>query len=113
MGRVDAEPSAVTSPYHAAYTTALVRCMLIACVNQLRSMGFYVYSVTTDGFITDAPISVVRSLDAFGFSEIFQQGRYILNQTTRALRRKSGLGTKHFNELFLSITTRGKRRCQR
>ena len=65
MGRVDAEPSAVTSPYHAAYTTALVRCMLIVCVNQLRSMGFYVYSVTTDGFITDAPISVVRSLDAF------------------------------------------------
>ena len=107
MGRVDAEPSAVTSPYHAAYTTALVRCMLIVCVNQLRSMGFYVYSVTTDGFITDAPISVVRSLDAFGFSEIFQQGRYILNQTTEPCDANQVWEAKHSNDIFLNITTRG------
>lgn len=107
MGRVDADPSAVTSPYHAAYTTALVRCMLIACVNQLRSMGFYVYSVTTDGFITDAPITVVRSLDAFGFSEIFQQGRYILNQTTEPCDANQVWEAKHSNEIFLNITTRG------
>jgi len=38
MGRVDAEPSKVTSPYHAAYTTALVRCMLIGCINQLHDI---------------------------------------------------------------------------
>ena len=72
MGRVDAEPSAVTSPYHAAYTTALVRCMLIACINQLHDMGYHVYSVTTDGFITDAPTEAIRSIDAYGFAQIFR-----------------------------------------
>ena len=51
MGRKPAEPSSVTSPYHAVYTTALVRCMLIACINELHEMGYHVYSVTTDGFM--------------------------------------------------------------
>jgi hypothetical protein len=81
MGRVDAEPSTVTSPYHGTYTTALVRCMLIGCINQLNDMGYRVYSVTTDGFITNAPTNVVRGLDAYGFAQIFQNGRYTLNQT--------------------------------
>lgn len=107
MGRVDAEPSTVTSPYHATYTTALVRCMLIACINQLHSMGYHVYSVTTDGFITDAPTEVVRSLDAYGFAQIFQNGRYILNQTRQACEANQVWEPKHFNDTFLNITTRG------
>ncbi len=107
MGRVDAEPSVVTSPYHATYTTALVRCMLIGCINQLHDMGYHVYSVTTDGFITDAPTDVVRSLDAFGFSQIFQNGRYILNQTTEPCEANQVWEPKHFNDIFLNITTRG------
>lgn len=107
MGRVDAEPSTVTSPYHATYTTALVRCMLIACINQLHDMGYHVYSVTTDGFITDAPTEAVRGLDAFGFSQIFQNGRYILNQTTEPCEANQVWEPKHFNDTFLNITTRG------
>ena len=107
MGREDAEPSAVTSPYHASYTTALVRCMLIACINQLHDMGYHVYSVTTDGFITDAPTEVVRGLDAYGFAQIFQQGRYTLNQTTEACDANQVWEPKHFNDTFLNITTRG------
>ena len=107
MGRVDAEPSTVTSPYHAAYTTALVRCMLIACINQLHDKGYTVYSVTTDGFITDAPTDVVRGLDAFGFSQIFQNGRYILNQTREPCEANQVWEPKHFNDTFLNITTRG------
>jgi hypothetical protein len=107
MGRVDAEPSTVTSPYHATYTTALVRCMLIACINQLHDMGYHVYSVTTDGFITDAPTDVVRSLDAHGFAAIFQNGRYILNQTREACNANQVWEPKHFNDTFLNITTRG------
>ena len=107
MGRVDAEPSAVTSPYHATYTTALVRCMLIASINQLHDMGYHLYSVTTDGFITDAPIDIVRSLDAYGFAQIFQNGRYILNQTHEACEANQVWEPKHFNETFLNITTRG------
>lgn len=107
MGRVDAEPSTVTSPYHAAYTTALVRCMLIACINQLHDLGYHVYSVTTDGFITDAPIDVVRGLDAFGFAKIFQDGRYTLNQTTEDCDANQVWEPKHYNNIFLNITTRG------
>lgn len=107
MGRVDAEPSTVTSPYHATYTTALVRCMLIACINQLHDMGYHVYSVTTDGFITDAPTEVVRGLDAYGFAGIFQNGRYILNQTTTDCDANQVWEPKHFNDTFLNITTRG------
>jgi len=107
MGREDAEPSTVTSPYHASYTTALVRCMLIACVNQLHDMGYKVYSVTTDGFITDAPTEVVRNLDAYGFTQIFQNGRYILNQTREMCEANEVWEPKHYNECFLNITTRG------
>lgn len=107
MGRVDAEPSIVTSPYHAAYTTALVRCMLIACINQLHDMGYHVYSVTTDGFITDAPADIVRKLDAYGFAAIFQNGRYVLNQTREPIEANQVWEPKHFNDTFLNITTRG------
>ena len=107
MGRVDAEPSTVTSPYHATYTTALVRCMLIGCINQRHDMGYNVYSVTTDGFITDASIEVVRGLDAFGFAKIFQAGRYMLNQTCEACEANQVWEPKHYNDIFLNITTRG------
>ncbi len=107
MGRVDSEPSAVTSPYHATYTTALVRCMLIACINQLHDMGYHVYSVTTDGFITDAPTDIVRNLDAYGFAQIFQNGRYVLNQTRENCDANHVWEPKHFNDTFLNITTRG------
>lgn len=107
MGRTDTEPSSVTSPYHAAYTTALVRCMLIACINQLHDAGYNVYSVTTDGFITNAPTDVVRSLDAYGFTQIFQNGRYILNQTSDLCEANLVWQPKHFNDTFLNITTRG------
>ena len=107
MGRVDAEPSAVTSPYHATYTTALVRCMLIGCINELHEMGYHVYSVTTDGFITDAPTAVVRNLNAYGFTRIFQSGRYTLNQTRDDCEANQVWEPKHFNNAFLNITTRG------
>lgn len=107
MGRVDSEPSSITSPYHATYTTTLVRCMLIGCVNQLQSMGYRVYSVTTDGFITNAPTDVIRSLDAYGFGPIFQNGRYNLNHTREACEANQVWEPKHFNDTFLNITTRG------
>jgi hypothetical protein len=107
MGRENAEPSTVTSPYHAVYTTALVRCMLIGCINQLHDMGYVVYSVTTDGFITNAPTEVVRGLDACGFARIFQNGRYTLNQTTEDCEANQIWEPKHYNDTFLNITTRG------
>ena len=107
MGRVDSEPSLVTSPYHATYTTALVRCMLIACINQLHSMGYHLFSVTTDGFITDAPEDVLKGIDAYGFTSTFQQGRYMLMQTSQSCDDTKVWEAKHYNDTFLNIGTRG------
>ena len=107
QGREDAEPSVVTSPYHASYITSLVRCMLIACINQLHDRRYHVYSVTTDGFITDAPEAVLKGLDAYGFADIFQAGRYVLNQTHEDIPDNQVWEQKHYNDTFLNITTRG------
>ena len=105
--RESCEPSAVTSPYHASYITSLVRCILIASINQLHTMGYEVYSVTTDGFITDAPRDIVSNLEAFGFFEIFQNGRYELNGHKENSVDNNVWEAKHVNEKFLNITTRG------
>lgn len=107
MGRVDSEPSLVTSPYHACYTTALVRDMLMATVNQLHDLGYIVYSATTDGFITNASIDVLRSLDAYGFYKIFQEGRYTLNGNRDNSKENQVWEAKHYNDILLNITTRG------
>lgn len=107
LDRVDSEPSPISSPYHASYTTALVRCILIASINQLHDLGYVVYSVTTDGFITNAPEDVLTSLDCYGFTNIFQEGRYTLNQTRDDIPENHVWEAKHHNDTFLNITTRG------
>ncbi|MBR4455187.1 MAG: hypothetical protein IKS32_03075 [Solobacterium sp.] len=107
MGCEDAEPSSVTSPYHASYTTALVRNILIASINQLHDMGYKVYSVTTDGMITNAPEFVLRNLDAYGFTKLFQEGRYALTQTLTDCKENHVWESKHYNKELLNITTRG------
>ena len=55
--------SAITSPERAALITDIVRCMLIGTMNQLSDRGLRTFSVTTDGFITEA-----RTIDDHGFS---------------------------------------------
>lgn len=107
LGRQPAEPSTVTSPYHASYTTALVRCMVIGSINQLHRMGYKVYSATTDGLITNAPVDVVRALDAYGFRDVFQQGRYELNQSQAPIPANEIWEPKHTNDQLLNLTTRG------
>ena len=52
--------SALTSPYHAAMTTSMVRAQLHAVANQIHAAGHLVHSITTDGFITDAPMDVIE-----------------------------------------------------
>ena len=70
--------SVITSPHHATMTTALVRTVLVATINQLHRLGYSVYSVTTDGFITDAPEGVVQGLDLYGLAEPFREARMFL-----------------------------------
>ena len=63
--------SAVTSPYHASMTTALVRATLLAVANQVE-----ILSATTDGVITSC--DDLESLDLFGLADILRDSRRAL-----------------------------------
>jgi len=85
--------SAITSPERAALITDIVRCMLIGTMNQLAEMGRTTYSVTTDGFITDATLDEVNSVDCYGFRRLFEQARLWLtgdDPTIWAVKHEQG-----------------------
>lgn len=93
--------SALTSPTHACLTTSGVRCVLLAAMNQLADFGYDIYSVTTDGFITNAPENVLTSLDLYGFADLFKSARVALvNDPTM-------WSCKHHQNDLLNFTTRG------
>lgn len=70
--------SSITSPERASLITDIVRCMLIGTLNQLHNNGIKSYSVTTDGFITEATLDELNSCDAYGFKNLFEQSRVFL-----------------------------------
>ena len=94
--------SAITSPYHAAMTTSFVRAELLAAAIQLSDKGFRFFSVTTDGFISDAPFDVVRDLDLFGLAALAAQSRALLADGDSSVWE-----VKHEQAALLNITTRG------
>lgn len=67
--------SSITSPERAALITDIVRCMLIGTMNQLSEMGMRTFSVTTDGFITEASLNDVNACDCYGFRKYFSESR--------------------------------------
>lgn len=98
---VDIGGSSVTSPVHACLTTAGVRAVLLAAMNQLADLGYTVYSVTTDGFISDAPASVLVALDLYGFTRLFQAARVALTGDPTMWQ------VKHEQSDLVNLTTRG------
>lgn len=93
--------SAITSPYHAAMTTSFVRAELLAASNQLTEGGFNFYSVTTDGFITDATEDVVTGLDLYGIADVAADSRKILSGSRDIWE------IKHAQSELINLTTRG------
>lgn len=93
--------SSLTSPVHACLTTSGIRAILNAAMNQLSNLGYKCYSVTTDGFITDAALDVLNNLDLYGFSEYFREARMRLTGSRDMWEEK------HTNTSFLNISTRG------
>ncbi|MCX2163939.1 hypothetical protein [Corynebacterium auriscanis] len=93
--------SAVSSPYHAATTTSLVRAQLLATMNQLTDHGRKVYSVTTDGFITDATVDEVAALDLYGLKEVLGDARIALTGDPSIWE------AKHAQRDLVNFTTRG------
>ncbi len=119
--------SPITSPSHAAMITAIVRCAIIAAINQAEGMGYEVYSVTTDGFIlkgvpmepvasgapeglaaakeraAEATVEIVRSLDLFGLAPFLRKVR---GDVTGG-KDDSIWEKKHWQCDLLNLTTRG------
>lgn len=92
--------SAITSPWHASMTTGLVRAVLLATLNQLHDLGYSTPSCTTDGFITNATIDVLDSLDLFGLAEVWCDTREALTGSRQMWE------AKHEQTDLLNITTR-------
>lgn len=100
---MDVERSGISSPVHAAMGTAIVRCIIVAAVNELTGRGYRVYSATTDGFITDAPLDVVESLPLRGMRDRLEDVRLKLTDGASSVL----FAEKHRNEGLLNFTTRG------
>lgn len=98
------QPSKITSSPHASAGTALVRCVVIAAINQLHELGYDVYSATTDGFISNAPKNVLDSIDLYGL-------RYRLSRVIKIYSdgdTSDIFEIKHTNtDGLLNFTTRG------
>lgn len=96
--------SAITNPVNACYITSLIRCSLLAAQNQLQSLGYRVFSVTTDGFISDAPEDVVQGLDLYGFQNSFLHSG---NELYGVDPDRKIWEIKHKQNDLLNFTTRG------
>lgn len=94
--------SAITSPERAAMITDIVRCMLIGTMNQLAENGRNTFSVTTDGFITDASLEEVNSVDCYGFRSLFEQARLWLTDNADP----TIWAVKHEQGVLINPTTR-------
>ena len=93
--------SAISSPYHAATTTSIVRAQLLATMNEITDSGGHVYSVTTDGFITDWTAAQVEELELYGLA-----GR--LHAAREALTGDPAIWeAKHHQDDLVNVTTRG------
>ncbi|WP_187393196.1 hypothetical protein [Arthrobacter echini] len=93
--------SAITSPYHAATSTSLVRAQLLATMNQITERSGHVYSVTTDGFITGMPLDDVNDLDLYGLAEHLREARTALTGNPAVWE------AKHTQDDLVNFTTRG------
>ena len=95
--------SFITNPVSASLITAIIRCVLIAAQNQCVAKGYHVYSVTTDGFISDVSEEVLAGLDLFGFAQLLYEARmFLTNNQSGAIWE-----VKHQQDNLLNFTTRG------
>ena len=94
-------PSNITQPVFAAMTTSIVRAIVSAAMSQLHKLGFRIASVTTDGFLTDAPEEVLNQLDLFGFKTVYEAMRYAMVSDPTMWE------IKHKCKTLIMITTRG------
>jgi len=97
----DLPPSAITQPILAAMTTSIVRAIVSAAMHQLYKMGYRIASVTTDGFLCDAPPEVLNDLRLYGFRDVYKavRGMMVGDDTMWEIKHKA--------KVLVMITTRG------
>ena len=95
--------SAITNPVSAMLTTSLVQCELLAAQNQIQELGYIACSVTTDGFISNCPEDVLKSLDLYGFRKFMEQSRLFLTDG----KDPELWEPKHYQDDLINFTTRG------
>ncbi len=97
----DVPSSIITAAPQAALTTGLVRAIVSAAIHELGVRGHRIASVTTDGFLTDASLDDLDSLDLFGFADLFRKSRMqlVADPTIWELKHKA--------QSLVMIKTRG------
>lgn len=96
--------SIITNPVTASLATSFVRAELYAIMTELDNSGYKVYSVTTDGFITNCTdVEVLENSDMFGFSQVARSSRQYLTDDIDAKIWEA----KHHQDAFYNATTRG------
>ena len=93
-------PSSITSAPHAALTTSLVRMIVSVAMNELHGLGYVIASITTDGFLTDAPEEVVAGLALGGFAPDVARSRRLLAGDTTIWEEK------HASRTLVMLSTR-------
>lgn len=94
--------SAITNPVSAMMITAIVQVELIAAQNQIQELGYMSCSVTTDGFISNCPENVLKSLDLYGLRKFMESSRMFLTDGNPELWE-----AKHHQNDLVNFTTRG------
>lgn len=93
--------SPITNPYFAAYITSFVRAVVGEIMNGIP-LNRMIFSVTTDGFITDATDSEIQLASSGLISDVFAQSRLLLTG------KKEVLSEKHAVKQVLGWKTRGQ-----
>lgn len=93
--------SQITNPLYGGWVTSFIRCVISELMNQLHEKGFFIISVTTDGFITNC--SNPLELEKLFFSAIYSDARLNLSGNDLILELK----TRERNGI-ISWSTRGQ-----
>ena len=99
-GGKDLEPSKVTQPYYAAHITSYIRATLSEIMNR-TPVSKEVFSVTTDGFITNINEDQIKRCSAGRLMKDF-------SKMVNDIRGEEGLEIKHRVRQLIGWKTRGQ-----
>ncbi len=83
-------PSKITNPFFAAYITSFTRAILGEIINSLRP-DTYVFSCTTDGFLTTAGEEEINKAQQGDLCKLFEKSREMLTGIASVLEQKHAI----------------------